>query len=100
VDVHDGVPLLVAHLLDDIVPGVAGVVDDDVEPAELFRRDVHDALAEVLGRHVAVAGDRPATQPLDQRDRLLRRPLVEVVHHHRGAVAREPQRDFSPNASA
>ena len=33
VDVQHGVPLLVRHLLDDVVPGIAGIVDDDVEPA-------------------------------------------------------------------
>ncbi|KAJ3474285.1 hypothetical protein NLG97_g9913 [Lecanicillium saksenae] len=29
----DGLPLLVRHLVDDAVPGVAGVVDDDVDLA-------------------------------------------------------------------
>src|SRR5262249_56679537 len=53
-----------------------------------------------LRGHVAVAGDSPAAQLLDRRDRLLRRPLVEVVHHHRGTVPRQAQRDFSPDAPA
>ena len=34
VDVEHGLELLVGHLLDRRVPGVAGIVDDDVEPAE------------------------------------------------------------------
>src|SRR3546814_9001876 len=42
--VDDRLPLLVAHLLDHVVPGVAGVVDDDVEAAQLLDRRVDEAL--------------------------------------------------------
>ncbi len=38
VAVQDGVPLLVGHLLDHVVPGVAGVVDDDVDALVGARR--------------------------------------------------------------
>jgi hypothetical protein len=102
VNVHDRVPLLVGHLLDDVVPRVARVVHDHVEPAEALDRGAHDALAEVLGGHVAVAGHRAAARLLDERDGLLGGRVVEVVHHHRGPVPCQPQRhllaDTSPGA--
>ena len=69
------------------------------EPAELLHRRVDDALAEVLGGDVAVAGHGLAAQLLDERDGLLGRRVVEVVHHHRGAVARQPQRHLLPDAA-
>ena len=38
VDVEHRLELLVGHLVDDAVPGVAGVVDEDVDLAELVDR--------------------------------------------------------------
>ena len=99
VNVEDGVPLLVAHLLDDRVPGVAGVVHDDVAVAEGIDRRLDDAVAEVGLGDVAVAGHRLAAHLLDLGDGLLRRRLVDVVDHHLGAVAHQAQRDLPADAA-
>ena len=55
--VHDGVPLLVRHLVDHAVPRVARVVDDDVD---LAVAEVGGFLDERLDVRVVeyVAGDR------------------------------------------
>jgi 16S rRNA C967 or C1407 C5-methylase (RsmB/RsmF family) len=101
VHVDDRVPLLVAHLLDHAVPGVAGVVDQDVAAAEGVDGSLHHPLAEILCRDVAVARHRTPAHRLDHRlDRLEARRLVEVVDHHRRAIARQPQRDLPPDAPA
>ena len=69
--VENRVPLVVGHLLDHAVPGVAGVVDEDVAAAEAVDRGLDDALAEVGRGDVAVARCRARTQRFDQRQRLL-----------------------------
>ena len=100
VDVEDGVPLLVAHLLDDRVPGVAGVVHHDMAVAEGVDRGLDDAVAEVGLGDVAVAGHRLAAQLGDLGDGLLGRRLVDVVDHHLGAVAHQAQRDLLADAAS
>ena len=99
-DVEDGVPLLVAHLLDDRVPGVAGVVHHDMAVAEGVDRGLDDAVAEVGLGDVAVAGHRLAAHLLDLGDGLLGRRLVDVVDHHLGAVAHQAQRDLLADAAS
>jgi hypothetical protein len=64
VDVEDGVPLLVAHLLDDRVPRVAGIVDHDMAVAERVDRRLDDAVAEIGLGDVAVAHHGLAAEPL------------------------------------
>lgn len=51
------IPLLVGHLLDDGVPGVADVVDDDVPPAEGPHRGLHEPLREADPDNAADPGD-------------------------------------------
>ena len=58
VHVDDRGPLLVSHLVDYPVPGVAGVVDDDVDLAVAVLRCGFDQLVHVGGvGHVARDGD-------------------------------------------
>src|SRR5262249_37983430 len=100
VDVEDGVPLLVAHLLDNRVPGVAGVVHNHMAAAEGVDRGLDDAVAEVGLGDVAVAGHCLAAHLLDLGDGLLGRRLVYVVDHHLRAIAHQAQRDLAADASA
>ena len=100
VDVEDRVPLLVAHLLDDRVPGVAGIVHDDMAVAERVDRRLDDAIAEVGLGDVAVAGHRLAAHLDDLGDGLLRRRIVDIVDHDAGAVAHQTQRDFLADAAS
>ena len=46
-NVQHGLKLLVGHLLNDVVPDVAGVVDDDVEGAEGGDGGIHQLLRKV-----------------------------------------------------
>ncbi|MNY46983.1 hypothetical protein D3C86_1822150 [compost metagenome] len=54
--IDHGVPLLVGHTLDHVVPGVARVVHDDVDSAERVNRGLDEAIAEVGVGHAADTG--------------------------------------------
>jgi hypothetical protein len=62
VDVQHGLELLVGGLLDDRIPGVACVVDDDVDRAEGVERRIDDGggrggVGEVAGEVADVFGE-------------------------------------------
>ncbi|TLD47114.1 MAG: hypothetical protein FAZ92_00606 [Accumulibacter sp.] len=99
-DVEHRLPLLVAHLLDDVVPGVTGVVDDDVEAAELAERRLHEALGEIGGGDAADAGDRLAAGRDDVADGLCRRCGVDIIDHHMRALRRQLERHRATDAAA
>ena len=95
-----GFPLLVAHLLQHVVPGVASVVDDDVDAAKGVERGLDEALAKVGLGHAADAGHGLTTAGDDVGHGLLGRGLVQVVDDDTGAFAGELERDFTANAAA
>jgi hypothetical protein len=79
VDVEHRLELLVAHLVGDAVPGVPGVVDDDVDAAEGVDQRVGRPLGgEVAGVHDGLAGNL--------RGRLPRHVGVEVVDQYLRAL--------------
>jgi len=86
VDVEHGPELVVAGVLDGRIPGVAGVVDDDVEAAETLQGRGHEPFAEVGRGHVAGEGQRLAPGRHDLGDHGVRRTGIEVVDHHLRAV--------------
>ncbi|MOA20137.1 hypothetical protein D3C78_1405620 [compost metagenome] len=98
--VHDGVPLLVGHLLDHVVPGVAGVVDDDVDAAEAFHRGLDEAVGEVRSGDAAHAGDGFAAGGADFRDHFLGGSGVQVVDHDFRAIGGQLQGDLTADAAA
>ncbi|MCY1424535.1 hypothetical protein D9M71_402850 [compost metagenome] len=100
VAVDDGVPLLFGHLLDHVIPGETGVVDDDVDAAEGVQGGLHATVAEVGGGHVTDAGDCIAAEGADFRDHFIGRSLVEVVDHDLGAFFGKFQRDGAADAAA
>jgi hypothetical protein len=59
-----------------------------------------DPLAKVGRSDVAVACRRMPAERLDHRQCLLRGRLIEIIHDHAGAVAREPQRDLLADAAS
>src|SRR3546814_2558489 len=79
VDVEHCFELFVGLLLDHAVAGVAGVVDDDVEPAEAIERASDEAFAEIGGGDVADTGDGFAPGRLDRRHGFQRRRFVEKI---------------------
>ena len=93
------VELLIAHLADEAVPGVARVVDDDIDAAE----PVDPALDEIIGkarrRDRSRNGQRLAANGFDFGNHLIRRVRVQIVQHHIGAVFRKFQRDGAADAA-
>ena len=71
VAVEHRVPLLVGHLLDHVVPGVAGVVDDDVQALVFADGGADEALGEIRRGDAADAGHglrrRPRGSPARSR---------------------------------
>ena len=100
-DAEHRVELVLLHLHEHAVAREAGVVERDVEVAELGDRAAHERLALLPVGDVAEVRDRLAARGLDLRDHLAGRVLVgaaavalgaEVVDHDRGAVPRELDR--------
>ncbi|MCY1459790.1 hypothetical protein D9M71_772940 [compost metagenome] len=98
--VDDGVPLLVGHLLDHVVPGVAGVVDDDVDATEVVDSGLDEAVGEIDSGHAAHAGNGFTAGSADFRNHFFSRSGVEVVDHDFGAVGSQLQGDLTANATA
>ena len=100
VHIEDGVPLFVGHLLDHRVPGVAGVVDDDVQAAEVVDRGGDEAFAEVGVGDAADAGYGLPARGLDRGDCFLGWFGVEVIDNDPRTLAGQLQRDLTPDPSA
>ena len=98
-DIENCIPLFVSHLLDDAVPGVAGIVHHDVGIAEGLDRGFHDALAEVDRGDVTIAGDRLTACFADQGDGLECRCLIDIVDHDLCAGPRQSERDLLTDAA-
>ena len=96
VDVEHRLELVVGHLVDDVVAGVAGVVDDDVDLAELV-----DGLLDQLVRN-ALLGEVAAEHrglARDLRRRLLGDVAVEVVDEHARTLLGEQLRCGAADSS-
>ena len=113
-EVHrdDGVPVGLVHVEDHLVAEDAGVVDDDVEPAERLDRLVDHRPRAGERRDVAGVGDRltaPATDHVDDGlgdglvGALTARRAAEVVDDDLGPgigqLHRVPAPDAVPSAS-
>jgi hypothetical protein len=83
VDVEHRLELLVGHLVDRAVPGVARVVDDDVDLPELVDGLLDELIGDVLLGQVAGEDSRLA---LDLGRCLLGDVAVEVVDQDLGAL--------------
>src|SRR5215213_6659184 len=96
VDGEDAVELLLRDVDHGLVAMArAGVVDDDVDAAELADRIVHGALDILPSGDVACERDRAMA---DLLGRGLRRPELEIEHRNPGAFAREGLGDAEPEA--
>ncbi|MNI66941.1 hypothetical protein D3C73_1225390 [compost metagenome] len=100
VAVNDRVPLLVAHLLDHVVPGETGVVDDDVDRAVGLDGGLHETVSEVRRRDAAHARHSFSASGTDLGDHFLSRFSIQVVNHDFRAVGGQLQSDFTTNATA
>ena len=100
VDVHDQVPVLLGHLEEQVVAGDAGVVDQDVDPAELVDDALHRGLRGGGVDDVAADADRAGTVGEVEAARGVGGGgLVEVEDRDRGALAGEALGDAEADAS-
>src|SRR5690606_9417975 len=80
---------------DDVVPGITGVVDDDVERAEAFAGGAHEFIGETGGGDVA---GQAFGAPAGGAHRALGfggAAVIQVVDHHGGARGGQLLRDGS-----
>ena len=98
--IEDGVPLFVGHLLDYRIPGVASVVDDDVQAPEVVDRGGDEAFAEVGVGDAADAGHGLPARGHDRGDGVLGGFGVEVVDHDFRALTRQFECDLAPDPAA
>src|SRR5690554_37551 len=59
------VPLFIAHVLNHAVPGIAGVIDNNIHPPVAVYRSTHKPFAEVSGGNVASADHGLSAERLD-----------------------------------
>ncbi len=100
VHLEHGAPLVEAHPHDQVVAGDAGVVDQDVEPAEGLDRARDERGSRLRVRHVALDPEAAPAQRLHVaagRLRGLDRPTVE--ERDVGALPGQPQHDGAPDAA-
>ncbi|MNC37445.1 hypothetical protein D3C75_860110 [compost metagenome] len=88
VAVDDRVPLFVGHFLNDVVPGVPGVVDDDVDATVALHGSLYEALGEIGGGHAADAGNGFTTGLANFSHDFFGRCRVQIVDHDFGAIGR------------
>src|SRR5581483_11388863 len=98
-DSEDGFPLLVAHLVNDRVPGLTGVVDDDVQAAELFIRAVDDTVGKGAVGDIADDAERLAARRANGFYSLFRGSLVNVAEDDARAVRGKQFRRRAPDAA-
>ena len=98
--IHDRVPLLVGHFLDHAVPGIAGVVDDDVDALIFAQRRADEAIRKVGRGHAAATGGGLTTGGAEFIDDLLGWFGIEIVDDHPCTLGREFMRDGATDAAA
>ena len=99
VGLEDHVPLLERVLLRLLADVGAGVVDQDVEPAELLDALLHQRLAGVRAGDVDRDRERLGAEALELADRGLALVLVAAGDHHGRAGRREAARHAEPDAA-
>jgi hypothetical protein len=101
IDRQDRIPLLDRELLDRGNMLDAGIVDEDVDAAELAAREVdHGGDVAALADVGAAEGDADVVRPRHLRPRLLdRRRVAEAVDDDIGASAGERLGDAEPDAA-
>ena len=98
---HDQVPVVLGHLEEQVVARDAGVVDEDVDPAELVHHTLYGGLGGGRVHDVAPDADGPGAVPqLESAGSLLGGSLVEVEDRDRGALAGESLCDAESDAAS
>ena len=99
-DIDHRVELFIAHLVDHRVPGVTGIVDDDIDATECLDARVDIALGETVFGDAADYGDRFAARVPDLRGDIVSRFLVKIVNDELCALRGEFQCHRTPDTAA
>jgi hypothetical protein len=108
-DVDHHVPILFGHFPNLFGTQVAGVVNQDVEPAEVFDRAIDDSLATRHRGHAVGVGHRLAARGFDLVDHAVRDALIralagwrtaEIVDYNFGALLSQQQRFATPDSTS
>ena len=89
VHIDHRVPLLICHILNDCIPRVACVVDDDVDSAERLGASLDEAIREIDLGDATGAYHRTAANSGDLISSRLRNVGVDIVDDNRSAVIGE-----------
>jgi hypothetical protein len=100
VDVEHRLELFVGHFLDRGVPGIAGVIDDDVQPTECLHRGADETIRKALVGNAAIYGNSFAAGRIDFFGDRTPRFFVGIVDNDFSAMPRQLECDGAANAAA
>src|SRR5207248_2792609 len=84
--IYHGVPLLIGHILNDSIPGIACVIDDDVYPSKGIERSLHQLSRKSRVGHIT-RDDRSLTARVTNSScSFLRRSGIEIAYHYQRAL--------------
>ncbi|MNE53823.1 hypothetical protein D3C80_1485710 [compost metagenome] len=86
--------------LDTLTPGIACVVDNDVDTTEGIDCCGYQMLSEALGGDAANAGHGLPAFCLDLRNHALRRVCIQIIDYHPCPLGGQFQGDTATNAAA
>src|SRR5581483_11840742 len=89
VNIHHGVPLLIGHFMNDAIPGVAGVIDNNVDGAKVFERRVDQLRWKRRAGDIARDNNRFTTRSANGGGSLLRGVGIEIADNDRGPFRSE-----------
>ncbi len=98
-NIEHGLKLLICGLLNDVVPGVAGIVDDDVERPESSHGGGDQFLRKIGRRDISGQRLRVAAGLIDQHSGFENRIAIQIVQHHLRAGLGQLPRDHAANAA-
>src|SRR5262249_39604455 len=98
-NLYDRLPLFIGHVLNNRVPRITRIVDDDVESAKCLSGRFYHAVRELDIGHAAGAHHRSTARLSYFLCSRLSNIPVYVIDHNRGAMVGEQHRDGLTDSS-
>ena len=86
--------------MNHVVPGITGIIDDDVQTAETFDRGIDQFFTQIPPDHVACTGKGFSTRVIYCFDNLVRWLCVEVIDYYSCACASQFVRNSLADTTA